>query len=101
MLHRTFEEKYQFGELGLFEAIALASTQIERFKIPLSTAIISPPGEAKTQMLKDVLSLSPVSTYVLVDGVITEYHIAKEKAYEDLNFRLLCINDIEGIIKTS
>ncbi len=42
----------------------------------------------------------PESTYVLVDGAITEYHIAKEKAYENLDFRLFCINDIEDIIKS-
>lgn len=35
-----------------------------------------------------------------MDGAITEYHIAKEKKYEDLNHKLFCINDIEDIIRT-
>jgi hypothetical protein len=69
-------------------------------KIPLSTAIISPAGEAKTRILRDVLSIFPEKDYVLVDGAITEYHIAKEEKYQDLNHKLFCINDIEDIIRT-
>lgn len=42
----------------------------------------------------------PEECYVLVDGAITEYHIAKEERYEDLNHKLFCINDIEDIIRT-
>jgi len=83
----------------LYEAIALASTQVEGLRLPLSTAIISPPGEAKTQILRDVLSMFPENTHVLVDGAITEYHICKEKKYDDLNYRLFCLNDIEDIIR--
>jgi hypothetical protein len=78
----------------------LASTQVEGLKIALSSAVVSPPGEAKTWISRDVLSMFPESTYILVDGAITEYHIAKEKKYEDLNHKLLCINDIEDIIRT-
>jgi hypothetical protein len=98
-IRKAFQEKYRFGELGLYECVALASTQVEGLKIALSTAIISPPGEAKTCILKDVLSMFPEKTYILVDGAITEYHIAKEEKYKDLNYRLFCINDIEDIIK--
>jgi hypothetical protein len=42
----------------------------------------------------------PEVCYVLVDGAITEYHIAKEERYEDLNHKLFCINDIEDVIRT-
>jgi hypothetical protein len=42
----------------------------------------------------------PESTHIVVDGAITEYHIAQEKKYEDLNYKLLLINDIEDIIRT-
>jgi hypothetical protein len=66
----------------------------------LSTAIVSPAGEAKTRILRDVLSIFPEKDYILVDGAITEYHIAKEEKYEDLNYKLFCINDIEDIIRT-
>jgi hypothetical protein len=41
----------------------------------------------------------PEECYVLVDGAITEYHVAKEERYEDLDHKLFCINDIEDIIK--
>jgi len=99
MIYKAFQEKYRFGDLGLYESIALASTHVEGIKIPLSTAIISPPGEAKTCILKDVLSIYPERTHVLIDGPITEYHLAKEEKFEDLNYKLLCINDIEDIIR--
>ncbi len=99
IVHRKFQEKYRFGDLGVFESVALASTQVENLKIALSTAIISPPGEAKTQILRDVLSMFPEDTHILVDGSITEYHIHKEKKYEDLDYRLFCLNDIEDIIR--
>ncbi|MGD0424067.1 MAG: hypothetical protein ABSA92_11505 [Candidatus Bathyarchaeia archaeon] len=99
-IYRAFQTKYRFGDLGLFESIALASTQVEGLRIALSTAVISPPGEAKTRILSDVLSMFPETSYVLVDGAITEYHITKEKKYEDLNHKLFCINDIEDIIRT-
>lgn len=69
-------------------------------KIALSAAIVSPPGEAKTRILRDVLSMFPEKDYVLVDGAITEYHIAKEEKYQDLSHKLFCINDIEDIIRT-
>ena len=46
------------------------------------------------------MAMFPESDYVLVDGAITEYHIAKEERYQDLNHKLFCINDIEDIIKT-
>ncbi len=98
-IYRKFQRKYRFGDLGLFESIALASTQVEGLRIALSTAIISPPGEAKTQILRDVLSMFPENTYVLVDGSITEYHIKKEDKFKDLNYKLFCLNDIEDIIK--
>ena len=98
-IHKAFQEKYRFGDLGLHESIALASTQVEGLKIALSTAIISPPGEAKTCILKDVLSMFPERTHILVDGAVTEYHIAEEERFKDLNFRLFCLNDIEDIIK--
>ena len=78
-IYRKFQQKYRFGDLGLYESIALASTQVEGLKIPLSTAIISPPGEAKTQILKDVLSMFPESTHILIDGTITEYHIKNKE----------------------
>jgi hypothetical protein len=84
--------------LGLFESIQVASTQVEGINSPLSSAIISPPGEAKTTILRDVLSIFPESTYILVEGAITEYHIAEKKAYEDLNYKVVCLNDIEDII---
>jgi hypothetical protein len=100
IIYRAFQGKYRFGDLGLFESVALASTQVEGLRIALSTAVISPPGEAKTRILSDVLSMFPETSYVLVDGAITEYHIAKEKKYEDLNNKLFCINDIEDIIRT-
>ena len=99
MIYKKFQEKYRFGELGLFESIALASTQVEGLKRALSTAIISPPGEAKTDILKDVLSMFPERTYLLVDGAITEYHIADKEKYKDLNYKLFCLNDIEDIIR--
>jgi len=98
-IHKAFQEKYRFGDLGLYESVALASTQVEGIKTPLSTAIISPPGEAKTCILRDVLSMFPEATYILVDGAITEYHIAKEEKYKDLSYKLFCVNDIEDIIK--
>ena len=41
----------------------------------------------------------PEKTCILVDGAITEYHIANEDKYKDLNYRLFSINDIEDIIK--
>jgi hypothetical protein len=84
----------------LFIAIALASTQVEGLKMALSTAIISPPGEAKTRILRDALAMFPAEDYILVDGGITEYHIAKDEKYADLNYKLFCINDIEDIIRT-
>jgi hypothetical protein len=99
MIHRIFQRKYRFGDLGLFESIALSSTQVEGLKIALSTAIISPPGEAKTCILKDVLSMFPEDCYILVDGAITEYHIAKEERFKDLNHKLFCNNDIEDTIR--
>jgi hypothetical protein len=68
--------------------------------MPLSTAIISPPGEAKTRILRDVLSMFPDTCYILIDGAITEYHIAKEEKYKDLSYKLFCVNDIEDIIRT-
>jgi hypothetical protein len=68
-------------------------------KIPLSTAIISPAGEAKTRILRDVLSVFPEECHLLVDGAITEYHIAKEQKYQDLSHKLFCINDVEDIIR--
>jgi len=83
-IHRILQRKYRFGDLGVFESIASASTQVEGLKMALSTAIVSPPGEAKTRILRDVLSMFPESDYVLVDGAITEYHIAKEEKYQDL-----------------
>ena len=46
-----------------------------------------------------MLSIFPEEDYVLVDGAITEYHIAKEEKYEDLNHKLFCINDVEDIIR--
>ena len=98
-IYRKFQDKYRFGDLGLYESIAIASTQVENIDLPLSTAIISPAGEAKTRILKDVLSMFPESMYVLVDGAITEYHITKEEKFKDLNYKLFCINDIEDIIK--
>lgn len=42
----------------------------------------------------------PENDYVLVDGAITEYHIAKEERFVDLSHKLFCINDIEDIIRT-
>ena len=66
----------------------------------VSTAIVSPPGEAKTRILHDTLSMFPENDSVLVDGAITEYHIAEDEKYGDLNHKLLCINDIEDIIRT-
>lgn len=36
---------------------------------------------------------------ILADGSITEYHICKEKKYDDLNCKLFCLNDIEDTIK--
>ena len=98
-IFRHYRGKYRFGELGLFESIQVASTQVEGIKFPLSSAIISPPGEAKTQILHEVLSTFPEATYILVDGAITEYRM-QEKAYEDLNYKLFCVNDVEDIIKT-
>jgi hypothetical protein len=100
MIYRIFQSKYRFGDLALFESIALASTQAEEIRLALSTAIASPPGEAKTRILSDVLSMFPENDYVLVDGAITEYHIAKEEKYQDLSHKLFCINDIEDIIRT-
>jgi len=100
MIFQSFQNKYRFGALALFECIALASTQVENLVATLSTAIVSPPGEAKTRILRDVLAMFPGQMYLLVDGAITEYHIAKEKLYEDLNYKLFCINDIEDIIRT-
>jgi hypothetical protein len=41
----------------------------------------------------------PKECYILVDGAITEYHIAKEEPFKDLNHKLLCNNDIEDTIK--
>jgi hypothetical protein len=99
MIHRIFQRKYRFGDLGLFESIALASTQVEGLKIALSTAIISPAGHAKTRILKDAVSMFPEDCYILVDGAITEYHIAKEERFKDLNHKLFCNNDIEDTIK--
>jgi hypothetical protein len=78
----------------------VASTQVEEIKIALSTAIVSPLGEAKTWISRDVLSMFPDDYYVLVDGAITEYHIAKEEKYADLPHKLFCVNDIEDIIRT-
>jgi hypothetical protein len=98
-IFRHFRGKYRFGELGLFESIQLASTQVEGVRFPLSSGVISPPGEAKSDILREVLSMFPESTHILVDGGITEYHIAEKKAYEDLNYKLFCLNDIEDIIK--
>ena len=95
MIYKAFQAEYHFRELGDFEAMALAATQVESSSIALSTAIVSPPGQAKTKILRGVLSMFPESTYVLVDGAITEYHIAKEKRYEDLNNKLFCLNDIQ------
>jgi hypothetical protein len=69
-------------------------------KIALSAAIISPPGEAKTRISRDVVSIFPDEDYILVDGPITEYHIAKEEKYSDLNHKLFCVNDVEDIIRT-
>jgi len=100
IIYRRFQKKYRFGDLGLFESIALASTQAEGLKVALSAAVVSPPGEAKTRILRDVLSMFPEETYLLVDGAITEYHLAKDQKYETLSHRLFCINDIEDIIRT-
>jgi hypothetical protein len=100
MIYEAFQDKYRFGDLGLFESIALASTQVEGLKIALSTAVVSPPGEAKTCIVRDMLSMFPQTSYLVVDGAITEYHIANEKKYEDLSHKLFCINDIEDIIRT-
>ena len=41
----------------------------------------------------------PERTHILVDGAVTEYHIAKEERFKDLNYKLFCLNDIEDIIK--
>jgi stage III sporulation protein SpoIIIAA len=49
----------------------LASTQVEGLKISLSTAIVSPPGEAKTRILRDVLAMFAQEDYVLV-GISVE-----------------------------
>jgi hypothetical protein len=100
IIYKIFQNKYRFGDLGLFESIALASTQAEGLKVAVSTAIVSPPGEAKTRILRDVLAMFPEQYYVLVEGAITEYHISKEEKYEDLSHKLFCINDIEDIIRT-
>ena len=45
------------------------------------------------------MSMFPERTHILVDGAVTEYHIAKEERFKDLNFKLFCLNDIEDIIK--
>jgi len=100
LIHRIFQSKYRFGDLAVFESIALASTQVEGLRNTLSTAIVSPPGEAKTRILRDVLAMFPEQDYVLIDGAITEYHIAQESAYEDLNYKLFCINDVEDLIRS-
>jgi hypothetical protein len=99
MIHRIFQGKYRFGDLGLFESIALGSTQVEGLRIALSTAIVSPPGDGKTRILRDVLSMFPEGCYILVEGAITEYHIAKEERFKDLNHKLFCNNDIEDTIR--
>jgi len=99
IIYKAFQKKNRFEELGLYESIALASTQVEGLKATVSSAIISPPGEAKTDILKDVLSIFPDKTYILIDGAITEYHIAENKEYKNLDYRLFCLNDIEDIIK--
>ena len=99
MIQRLFDGKYRFGDLAVFESIAFASTQVEGIKVALSTAIVSPPGEAKTRILRDVLGMFPERQHILVDGGITEYHMAKEERYRDLNYKLFCINDIEDIIR--
>lgn len=99
IIYDRFQSKYRFGDLGLYESIAVASTQVEGIARPLSTAIISPAGEAKTRILKDVLDMLPESASILVDGSITEYHLQKEERYKDLDYKLFCINDIEDIIK--
>jgi len=54
-----FQDKYRFGDLALFESIALASTQVEGLRTALSTAIVSALGEAKTRILRDVLAMYP------------------------------------------
>lgn len=100
LIYKIFQDKYRFGDLALLESIALASTQVEGLNTAVSTAIVSPPGEAKTRILRDVLAMFPQGDYVLVEGAITEYHIAKEEKYADLNNKLFCINDIEDIIRT-
>ena len=75
-LYEWFRHKYNFGELGLFECIAIASLKVENLKYALSSIVIAPAGEAKTDIIRDVKTIFD-NDVILKEGIVSEYWIIR------------------------
>jgi hypothetical protein len=98
-IFEKFKSKYDFGALGLFESICVASTKVENLDLPLSSVIIAPSGDAKTSMMNDVCSIFPNDT-IFLKGLVTEYGLARMYNEKELQKKCICVNDIVDTIKT-
>lgn len=98
-IYNFFKNKYGFGELGLFEAIVACSTRCSNTKYALPSIIISPAGEAKSDVLKDVIEFFPELIY-MKKGTLSEYWIAKELQPETLCHKIFAINDLADSLKS-
>ncbi|MEM2445748.1 MAG: hypothetical protein QW734_03735 [Candidatus Bathyarchaeia archaeon] len=98
-IYNAFKEKYGFGECGLFESLCIASTKVKNIDLCLSGIIIAPSGDAKTSILKDIHKIFKEDV-ILFDGLVTEYHLAKESHKLSEKPYCIAINDLVDIIKT-
>lgn len=94
-----FKKKYNFGELGLFEAACVASIYASNLRTPASAIIIAPAGEAKSDIMMDVSKFFD-EAMIIRKGVITEYWIIKNISPETLDKHTLCINDLADSLKS-
>lgn len=97
-IHDWFERKYGFGELGLFEAIAVASMYVTNIRFAVSSVIISPAGEAKSEIMSDINKMIP-DKCIIKKGVVTEYWIIRNLPEEKLDDHLFCVDDLADSLK--
>src|SRR3990167_1615248 len=91
-IHDYMQKKYCLGTLGVIEAVAAASLTITNIK-PLSIMIISPSGQMKSQVAKEICDIFRENA-VMIPSRFTPYGLSKKLGKPRLNNKTWIVNDM-------
>lgn len=101
-LYDFFKKKYGVepaAHLGLFECACVASTYASNLDFAASAIILSPAGEAKTNIMRDVKELVG-DKMIIRKGIMSEYWLIKHISQEELSGKTLAIDDLADSLKS-